>query len=111
MKSQEDNVYFAIAHPYRREILQYLAHGDSNAMELPIDASPSVLSQHLNVLKKAKLVREYRQGRNRVYSLTPEPLAEPFEWLSKYEQFWNQHLHSLESYLEEKHGSKKDETD
>lgn len=104
MKAQFGNIYYAISHPERRRILEALMLADSPAMELSRRLSPSALSQHLTVLKKAKLVRERREGRQRIYSITPAPLLEPFDWLSQYQAMWNQKLNKLGEYLQRRHG-------
>lgn len=104
MLDQKGNVYYAISHPERRKILQSLRIKDSPAMDLPVTLSPSALSQHLTVLKQANLVSEHREGRQRIYSLNPEPLFEPFEWLAQYEMFWQVKFEQLNQYLEKHHG-------
>ena len=98
-------VYHAITHPMRRRILEALLAGEAPAMSLARGSSASALSQHLTVLKRAGLVRERRQGRQRLYSIRPEPLFEPFAWLSQYEMFWQGKLGQLGDYLEGTHGN------
>lgn len=98
-------VYHAIGHPVRRRILETLLAGEAPAMTLADGLSPSALSQHLTVLKRAALVRERRRGRQRLYSIRPEPLFEPFAWLSQYEAFWQGKLGQLGDYLERTHGT------
>ncbi len=105
--SEQDlvTVYHAIAHPVRRRILQTLLAGEAPAMSLADGLSASALSQHLTVLKRAALVRERRRGRQRLYSIRPEPLFEPFAWLRQYEAFWQGKLGQLGDYLERTHGT------
>ena len=107
MLERKANVFHAIAHPARRQILELLRDEDLPAMDIAVDLSPSALSQHLAVLKDAKLVVERREGRRRIYSLTPEPLFEPFSWLSQYEMFWKAKFNQLNSYLENTYGKRK----
>lgn len=104
---QNANVFHAIAHPVRRQILEALAHGDLPAMAIDVDLSPSALSQQLTVLKDAELVSERREGRQRIYHLTPEPLFQPYLWLSQYEMFWKAKFNQLNSYLEDTYGKPK----
>lgn len=59
------------------------------------------LSEHLRVLREAGLVREERQGRNRVYSLEAEPLRVVSDWLSPYERYWRGKLGDLRDLLDE----------
>ena len=43
------------------------------------------MSEHLQVLRKAKLVREEPRGRERFYHLDPRPLADVEKWLAAFE--------------------------
>jgi len=45
-------------------------------------------------------VREERDGRQRVYSLNPEPLRDVSQWIESYRRFWPANLSSLKRYLE-----------
>lgn len=97
------DVFSAIAHPGRREILEQL-----RAHEQPVQAlaasfamSRPAVSQHLKVLLEAGLVRERRVGRQRLYRLEPTRLAEVHDWVSQFEQFWKAKLGALGRFLEE----------
>lgn len=57
------------------------------------------LSEHLRVLKEAGLVVEQPAGRQRLYSLRPEPLREVVDWLTPYERFWRGRLTRLREVL------------
>ncbi len=101
-----EDVFQAIAHPARRKILELLEKGERPVSELARDfhATPPALSQHLAVLKKAGLVGERREGRQRVYHLTPEPLREVSDWVSSHKGHWVVQLAALNEYLRRKHG-------
>ena len=60
----------ALAEPHRREILRLVLSQERPAGEIAahFDVSHAAVSQHLRVLKDAGLVRERRDGRNRLYS-------------------------------------------
>lgn len=45
-------------------------------------------------------MREERDGRQRVYSLNPEPLRDVSQWIESYRRFWPANLSSLKRYLE-----------
>jgi hypothetical protein len=51
-------------------------------------------------LKRARLVRHRRRGRETHYSVRPEALSPLFDWLSHYTKFWNARLDKLEDLLE-----------
>ncbi|HMH58994.1 MAG TPA: metalloregulator ArsR/SmtB family transcription factor [Galbitalea sp.] len=99
----EVDVFQAIAHPARRELLDAL-----RSQELPVrtlaqrfKSSRPATSQHLRVLLDAGLVAERRHGRENLYRLTAEPLVSVENWLSQYEQFWSARLRSLRQVLGE----------
>jgi DNA-binding transcriptional ArsR family regulator len=97
-----DHVFAALAHPVRRDLLAALLDGPQTAQALAdryAMARPSV-AEHLKVLRAVGLVGERQAGRNRYYSLTPEPLALLREWLEPYEQFWRGRMSRLASLLD-----------
>ena len=72
----------------------------------PFDMTLPAVSQQLRVLRRAGLVSEERDGRQRVYRLNPEPLREVRDWMRLYEKFWGRKLKSLGDYLD-RHQPKK----
>ena len=72
----------ALAHPIRRRIVELLGSGEATVSVLaePFKVSLPAMSQHLQVLRKAKVVRQRRQGRQRVYRLNAGPLREVADW-------------------------------
>ena len=106
---QAADVFHAIAHPSRRAILVLLkGGGEKPASELaePFGVSFGAISQHLRVLKEAELVSERRAGRQRLYQLRPEPLAEVATWIDEFERYFEGRLDALSDYLDRKHGAK-----
>ena len=101
------DVFNAISHPARRQMLDLLAGSDHsvNAIAEHFDMSRPAVSQHLRVLLDASLVTEQRFGRERRYRLVPEQLAPVREWLAQYERFWDDRLMRLQKLLAK--GSKK----
>ena len=96
------DVYHAVADPTRRAILDRLRGGGVPVAELAagFDMTRPAVSKHLRVLREARLVREAREGRQRVYRLTPEPLRDVSQWIESYRNFWSVHLMSLKRHLE-----------
>lgn len=97
----QPDVFGAIAHPVRRQILDLLAQGDLpvNAIAAHFGISRPAVSQHLRILLDARLVAEERHGRERRYRLMPGELATVAAWLAHYERFWDEHLRKLGDYL------------
>lgn len=101
------DVFAAVANPARRTILDELRQGPRTAGELTglLDLSRPAASEHLAVLREVGLVREERQGRNRVYHLQPAALAEVGGWVRNFEHYWNQRLDALADLLDEENPS------
>lgn len=74
----------AFAHPIRRQVIEMLGEGELTVGELaePFKVSLPAMSQHLQVLRKAKVVRQRRAGRQRVYRLNAGPIREVAQWAS-----------------------------
>lgn len=96
------DIFGAIADPTRRALLDRLRDGEQAVKQLaePFDMSLPAISQHLQILCEAGLVTQRRSGRQRFYQLNSEPLKQVSQWVSHYEQFWQQKLDALGEYLE-----------
>lgn len=97
------SAYAALAEPHRRQILDLLRDGEHAAGDLVehLGLSQPGVSKHLKVLREAGLVDVRPDGKRRLYTLRPEPLAEVDQWLKPYRAFWSQRLDALERHLEE----------
>jgi DNA-binding transcriptional ArsR family regulator len=97
----ENDIFKALADPTRRAIFEKLASGSINASALRngMDISQPAMSQHLHVLRNAKLVREERQGRFVNYEVDPEGLALVAGWLAKYRAYWPARIDALKVLL------------
>ena len=97
------SAYAALAEPHRRQILDLLRGGERPAGELvrSLELSQPGVSKHLKVLREAGLVMVRADGKQRLYTLRPEPLAEVDQWLEPYRAFWSQRLDALQRHLEE----------
>ena len=92
----------ALADPTRRAVLDLLRRGSQPAGQIAnaFPISRPAISKHLRLLRRAHLVREQREGRNRVYHLNPEPLKAVDSWLDQYRVFWQANLSSLKTFVE-----------
>ncbi len=95
--------YAALAEPHRRQILDLLRAGERPAGDLvaSLELSQPGVSKHLKVLREAGLVAVRSRGRQRLYALRPQPLAEVDAWLEPYRAYWSDRLDDLERHLEE----------
>lgn len=97
------SAYAALAEPHRRQILDLLRKGERPAGDLVghLGLSQPGVSKHLKVLREAGLVVVRAEGKQRLYALRPEPLAEVARWLEPYRAFWSHRLDILEQHLKE----------
>jgi len=100
------DVFTAIAHPVRREILDQLSESDLTVKHLAgkFDISRPAISQHLAVLLEVGLVSMRDEGRENFYHLEPDRLKEVEAWVRHYERFWTKKLDNLGEYLKRKAG-------
>lgn len=102
--AEKVDVYRAIADPTRRAILDRLRAGGApvNALAADFAQTRPAISKHLRVLKQARLVKEQRVGRARVYRLEPLPLQQVVGWLEGYRAMWQTNLDNLKRHVEKK---------
>ncbi|PKG25579.1 ArsR/SmtB family transcription factor [Niallia nealsonii] len=100
--AKKHDVYQAIADPTRRKVMELLAKQDlaitDIAEQFPI--SRTAIVKHLHILSEAKLVTSKKAGREKLYTLSSEPLADVKEWISYYERFWENKLSMLKHLVE-----------
>ena len=89
----------ALADETRRSVFERLRTGPRPVGEIAksLPVSRPAVSQHLRVLKEAKLVRERREGTRRLYSIDPEGLLTLREYLDGY---WGEVLAAFKSAAE-----------
>ncbi|MET7335292.1 metalloregulator ArsR/SmtB family transcription factor [Nonomuraea sp. NPDC005650] len=96
-----DEVAGAIADPVRRRILVMLKDGRLSAGEVAerFAISRPAVSRHLRVLRQSGLVHAELIGRQRFYTLDPEPFGELIAWLAQFERpsGWEHRLDALET--------------
>ncbi|WP_338446955.1 metalloregulator ArsR/SmtB family transcription factor [Pelagerythrobacter marensis] len=102
----EVDVFSALANPIRREILVSLREGPRPVSELArgFEIRRPAVSEHLQVLRRARLVREEPRGRERYYHLDPRPLADVETWLDAFTHYWKQRMTALEQLLDDEEG-------
>jgi len=103
MHAVADNIFRALADPTRRSIFEELTRqGEQtvHALTRYAGVSQPAVSKHLTVLKRAKLVRHRREGRETHYRARPDALTPMVDWLKLYGAFWNDRFDRLEALLE-----------
>jgi DNA-binding transcriptional ArsR family regulator len=102
MERTAEATFQALADPTRRAVLDLLRRGSQPAGQIAeaFPVSRPAISKHLRLLRRAHLVREHREGRNRIYHLNPEPLRVVASWIEQYRQFWSASLTNLKAFVE-----------
>jgi len=93
--------FSALSDRTRQRIVEMLAKRDLSSGEIAdsFEISAPAVSQHLNVLKQAGIVRVSVEAQRRIYHLEPAGLSELEHWLHKIKQFWSGRLDVLENQL------------
>ncbi|WEX86774.1 metalloregulator ArsR/SmtB family transcription factor [Sinorhizobium garamanticum] len=95
----EDRLFAALSDPTRRAIFERVAEQRQSVAELArvMPVSQPAISQHLKVLKEARLVRDEPSGARRIYSIDPEGLGPLRAWLDR---FWSKQLAAFKAAVE-----------
>jgi DNA-binding transcriptional ArsR family regulator len=96
----------ALGDPTRLAIFEMLGDHPQAVHELAagLPVSRPAVSQHLKVLKGARLVRDRREGTRRIYELNPEGIA---LLRDHFAQLWDQALAAFKKLAEEEHQEEK----
>ncbi len=104
------DMFSALAEPTRRDILMMLAAKgklSASAIYKKFDVSHPAISQHLKVLREAKLVRVEKRAQKRIYQINPTGISELEKWTKQMKKQWNERFKRLDKVLAKevkKHG-------
>jgi DNA-binding transcriptional ArsR family regulator len=92
--------FYALSDPTRREIFEKIARRPQSVAELATGFSVSrpAVSQHLKVLKEARLVTERKDGTRNVYRLDPRGVEAMRGYLDR---FWDRALEAFKNAVEQ----------
>ena len=95
----------AVADDSRRQMLVLLRKGEKTPTEIAehFAFSRPALSTHLRILSDAGLVKEHKEGRNRLYSVNRDAMREMMRF---FDEFWESQLSDLKKHVEGKKTSK-----
>ena len=97
------NAFAALADDTRREIVRLVArNGKLTATQIGenFDMSAPAISQHLKVLKEAKVLQMTKDAQRRIYSLNEGGMQEMEDWLLEIHTLWKKRLDRLDAYLQ-----------
>lgn len=91
MVTYEERAFDALGDPTRRAVLKRLRAGERSVAEISegMEVSRPAVSQHLKILKAARLVTVQAVGTRRVYAIDPQGIELLRDWL---DGFWNEAL-------------------
>lgn len=103
-----DHAIAALSDPTRRAIVEMLAGNElpAGAIAANFAMSAPAVSQHLKVLKDAKLVNVRADAQRRLYSLNRDGFEEMDEWLNRIRRYWTRNLDELEKILRDQDNAK-----
>ncbi len=96
-------LFAALGDETRLRLVARLSTGGPRSIARLAASSPvsrQAITKHLAVLSKAGLVRSRRRGRERIWALTPERLADARDYLDAISQEWDGALHRLKAFVE-----------
>ena len=102
MPSPHDTLFRTLADPTRRAIFERLCRDGEQtvgALTARAKVSQPAVSKHLEVLRKAGLVRDRHEGRQTHYSAQLGALAPLIDWTSQMTGFWQRKFDALEDLL------------
>lgn len=98
------DIYSALADPTRRNILELLANNgllSASDISSNFQMSQPAISQHLKVLRVAKLVDMEKQAQKHLFKINPHKLLEMEGWIHKMTKVWSERFARLDNLLEE----------
>ena len=98
-----NDMFKALGHPLRRDIVERLSGGVATVGEVSRDfgVSKPTVSRHLKMLEDAGLVSRVVDGRTHRLALRPEALADASSWIDTQRERWERLFEVLGEYLEE----------
>lgn len=97
-------VFAALGDQTRLALIAQLGHaGDRSIADLTAQTAITrqAVTKHLRVLRHAGIVRDLRRGRERLYSLAPNALADAQAALNDIAQQWQNALARLKAFAEQ----------
>ena len=101
-RTTADRLFRALADPTRRALYERLSRDGEqtvHALTERAGVSQPMVSKHLTILKRAKLVHHRRKGRETHYRAEPKALAPLVDWMRFYGEFWMDRFDRLEDVL------------
>ncbi len=98
---QLDNLFAALAHGKRRDIVHTLSYRPATVTQLAEEYKLSLpaIHKHIRSLEKARLIRRKKVGRTNFVALNHVSLRQVQEWGAQYRTDWGSDKETLENYI------------
>ena len=96
------DMFYALAEPNRRRIVEMLAsRGRLSASDISkkFEVSPPAISQHLKILREARVVNMEKRAQQRIYQINPQTLLQLQGWAEQIMQLWDQRFDAFDEVL------------
>jgi DNA-binding transcriptional ArsR family regulator len=96
--------FSALGDPNRLRIVIRLCDGGPSSTSEVTEAVPvtrQAATKHLELLQSAGLVSSRRRGRERIWALQTQPLAQASDYLNQLSHRWDAAIDRLRAYVEE----------
>ena len=96
------DMFYALAEPNRRRIVEMLAsRGRLSASDISkkFEVSPPAISQHLKILREARVVNMEKRAQQRIYQINPQALLQLQGWAEQIMQLWDQRFDAFDEVL------------
>jgi len=98
------DIFQALGDKNRRGIIELLAKkGQLSSSDISnnFQISAPAISQHLKVLREARLVSMEKKAQQRIYKINPDAVDEIQKWLKKLTEVWEVRFSALDEILKE----------
>ncbi len=98
------DIFQALGDKSRRGIIELLAKkGQLSSSDISnnFQISAPAISQHLKVLREARLVSMEKKAQQRIYKINPDAVDEIQKWLKKLTEVWEVRFSALDEILKE----------
>lgn len=102
-QSDIDRLFHALGDPTRRAILDILSRAPSSVTRMaePLGITVTAVTQHLQILEDAALVRTEKLGRVRTCRIEPSGFTLLEQWIRNHRSIWERRLDRLADLLAE----------
>ncbi len=99
------DVFYALADPTRRQIVQALGRGPEtvSALAAPFEMALPSFMKHLSVLERSGVIRSAKAGRVRTCELVPKALTPAEHWFDEQRALWESRSDRMATFVEALH--------